>query len=45
MSTINKDRNIYRKSIIHSIAGLLGNLATGIFYPLELIKLRLQGFI
>ncbi len=29
--------------LINGIAGLCGNLASGILYPLELIKLRLQG--
>jgi len=37
------DSELYKKSIVNSLAGLLGNLATGLFYPLELLKLRLQG--
>jgi len=37
------DTELYKKSILNSLAGLCGNFATGIFYPLELIKIRLQG--
>lgn len=29
-------------SINNAIAGLTGHLASGVFYPLELIKIRLQ---
>lgn len=43
MNVIKNDPDLYKKSIINSVAGLFGNLATGVFYPLELIKLRLQG--
>jgi hypothetical protein len=33
----------FNSSLIYGLAGLLGNLTSGIFYPLELIKIRLQG--
>lgn len=42
----NKNENKLRflnDYLINGIAGLCGNLASGILYPLELIKLRLQG--
>ena len=32
-----------KKSFIFGFAGFMGNLATGMLYPLELIKIRLQG--
>ena len=38
-----KDSEHYKKTIVNSTAGLIAHLSTGIFYPLELIKLRLQG--
>jgi hypothetical protein len=43
MMSENNNSDLYKKSIINSLAGLCGNFATGLFYPLELIKLRLQG--
>jgi hypothetical protein len=33
----------WKNSLLHGTAGLLGNLVSGIFYPLELLKLRMQG--
>jgi len=33
----------FEKSIIYGFAGLMGNLSSGVFYPLELIRIRLQG--
>jgi hypothetical protein len=39
---LNKDKKL-KKSLINGFAGLCGNIASGILYPLELIKLRLQG--
>lgn len=41
--TENKKSDLYKKSIINSVAGLCSNFVTGLFYPLELVKLRLQG--
>ena len=41
-----KDTPNYTKlqdALIYGLAGLLGNTASGIFYPLELVKIRLQG--
>ena len=43
MLEIKEKNDAYKKSIFNSMAGLLGNFASGIFYPLELVKLRLQG--
>jgi hypothetical protein len=33
----------WRSSLIHGTAGFIGNMVSGIFYPLELLKLRMQG--
>lgn len=38
-----KNYSNLEKSIIYGFAGLMGNLSSGIFYPLELIRIRLQG--
>ncbi len=35
--------NNNKKSINNGIAGLFAHLSTGVLYPLELIKIRLQG--
>jgi hypothetical protein len=32
-------------SIKNSIAGLAAHLSTGLVYPLELLKIRLQGIV
>ncbi len=32
-----------QRSLIYGVAGLFGNFASGVVYPLELIKIRLQG--
>jgi hypothetical protein len=33
----------FKKSLATGLSGLLGQVASGILYPLELIKIRLQG--
>jgi hypothetical protein len=33
----------FKSSLIYGLAGLLGNLSSGVFDPLELIRIRLQG--
>jgi hypothetical protein len=32
-----------RKSINNGISGLFAHISSGIFYPLELLKIRMQG--
>ena len=32
-----------QSSLIYGLAGLVGNLCSGVFYPLELVRIRLQG--
>jgi hypothetical protein len=32
-----------QSSLIYGLAGLFGNLSSGVFYPLELVRIRLQG--
>lgn len=38
-----KQHRFLNDYLINGIAALCGNLASGILYPLELIRLRLQG--
>jgi hypothetical protein len=40
-----KNYTKFEKSIIYGFAGLIGNLSSGLFYPLELVRIRLQGNI
>jgi hypothetical protein len=42
---LNMKTTAKKQSINNSIAGLCGHLSTGLVYPLELIKIRLQGKI
>jgi hypothetical protein len=39
----NKKYTKFQSSLIYGLAGLMGNLSSGIFYPLELVRIRLQG--
>ena len=46
---MSSDNNTYEKysklkiSLIYGFSGFMGNIASGVLYPLELIKIRLQG--
>ena len=40
-----KNNSSFNSSLVYGLAGFLGNLTSGLFYPLELIKIRLQGII
>jgi hypothetical protein len=36
-------RNITQKTLISGISALSAHMITGVLYPLELVKIRLQG--